>query len=411
MCISPVSIINPSKYVSLHYRDSYLLSVPCGHCVECQQTNSNQWFFRAYQECQDLQRDGGYIYFDTLTYKNTPLMSDLFPWLPSESCFSRSDIRKFIERLRIACKRIFNVTFRFFLSSEYGHDDNYYYRGRMRKATCRPHYHVMFFLPRFVDLSLFSRLVSDCWIHGRTDGVPYKSLAYIHEHNYISSNSLPLHYLRACRYVTKYVQKSCNYDAVIAKRLKDAIWQCAKHISPENPESWINSDNARHVKAGLKRQLCQFHSQSKHFGESYLSEFDLDSYLENGCIYMPSSKGLKIAIPLSTYYKRKLFYQLCEIDGAKTWQLNDVGKYVKSILSVKLIERLSDRFKSASLTYQLQLTDDDCHQLADYVYNYQGRIKADNGPSPNLLEKLSHIDIYNYSNKLGLGPLSALIRP
>lgn len=397
MCLKSIQIINPSKYVSLKYRDPYLLSVGCGKCAECQKELSNQWFFRAWHECQSLH--DGYIYFDTLSYKKCPKMNDIFPFLPNLSCFSREDIRLFIEHLRIKVKRIYNIEFRYFLASEYGHDNLYISdSGKLRRGTIRPHYHILFFVPNLIPLKEFSLLVSDTWKHGRTDGLPYKSFRYVNDHNYISSDSLPLHYLRACNYVTKYVQKSMAYSELVENRLNLAMDLCAKNISPESPDDWLDTDNAKHIKSDIKRQLVQFHSQSKHFGESFLNEFDLDEYLQYGCVFMLSPKGLKIPITLSTYYKRKLFYDLYEVDGTKTWQLNELGLEVRQKRQQKLVRQLSDRFESYSLTYNLGISKEECISLADYVLNYRGRIKASE-ISPDFKSKMKHISLYNYSTQ------------
>lgn len=383
--------------MSLKYRDPYLLTVGCGQCAECMKELSNQWLFRTWYECQNLH--DGYVYFDSLSYKHCPKMNDIFPFLPNLSCFSREHIRLFIEDMRIKVKRKYNTEFRYFLASEYGHDNLYISdSGKLRRGTVRPHYHILFFVPDLIPLKEFSLLVSDTWVHGRTDGLPYKSFRYVNDHNYIPSDSLPLHYLRACNYVTKYVQKSMMYCELVEKRLKLAMDLCAKNISPESPDDWLDSDNAKHIKSDIKRRLVQFHSQSKHFGESFLNEFDLDEYLKYGCVFMPSPKGLKIPITLSTYYKRKLFYDLYEVDGTKTWQLNELGLEVREKRQKKLIQQLSDRFESYSLTYHLGISKDDCYSLADYVLNYRGRIKASE-ISSDFESKMNHISLYNYSTQ------------
>lgn len=383
MCLHPVQIINPTKYVSLKFRDRFLLSIPCGHCAECQQALSNQWFLRSWQECCDLNARSGILYFDTLTYEDShlPHMSDIIPDLPHVSCFRPIDVRNFVESLRLRLKRKYNTTFRYFVSSEYG----------SKKYTMRPHYHILLFVYGSISPDQLSIEISNLWKHGRTDGIPYRSTSYVTSHNVVNADSLPANYLRACSYVTKYVQKSAVYQKDLDKRLNNAM----NIISSKMPDNWIKSVNALRVRTKLKRHINQFHHQSQHFGESLLQQIDLNSLFENGCLFMPSPKGLKIPVPIPTYYKRKLFYDLYEIDGTKSWQLNDLGVQFREHRKLKLVENLANTFYAASLTYHLLLSQFQCRALADYVFNYQGRINAE-VESNNLLEKLPSVTLYNY---------------
>lgn len=387
MCLSPIQIINPTKYISLRHRDQFLMSVPCGKCAECQQTLSNQWFLRAWQECLDAKDAGAFLYFDTLTYKDSclPLTSDIIPDLPKHSCFRSDDIRHFIESLRIKCKRK-GFNFRYFLSSEYGTDDRY---------THRPHYHILFWVYGDVSPLVFSRLVSCYWKKGRTDGVPYKPNSYVLDHNVITSNAIPAQYLRACRYVTKYVQKSCLFDKELNKRVNDVMYVIANKIAGDDSDKWLQSVHAQRVRMKLKRSVNQFHRQSQHFGENLLSSLDLGRLFEDGVIFMPSPKGVKVPVPLCTYFKRKLFYDLVVINGSRVWQLNKLGVQFRDYRRQKLIEQLANTFHAASSTYHLGFGYDRCLHLADYVYNYQGRIKGDL-PSTSIVDKLSSVTLFNY---------------
>lgn len=383
MCLRPIQIVNPSKYISLKYRDRFLLSVPCGTCAECQQTLSNQWFLRAWAECTDHLNDGAFLYFDTLTYddEHLPHMSEIVPDLGITSCFRPKDIRLFIERLRINLQRKYNTTFRYFLSSEYGSE----------KYTARPHYHILLWIKRGVTPLQLSSLVSSCWTAGRTDGIPFKTSSYVLQHNVVPSNGKPENFLRACRYVTKYVQKSCLFQEKLNSRVDIAM----DIISKKMPDHWLESIHANRVRQTLKRRVNQFHRQSKHFGESLLECLDIKELFNKGCVFMPSPKGIRVPVPLSTYYKRKLFYDLCEIDGTKVWQLNELGIQYRDYRRQKLVDDLADTFKGVSCTYNLGFSDAELIDLADYVINTQGRIKAIR-ESVNLSEKLPSVSLFNY---------------
>ena len=397
MCLKPVTIVNPSKFISLKFRDRYLLQVPCNNCADCQSRKAMEWQYRTYYEFQDVLQKGGYIYFDTLTYSDmfVPRIRD-FGWSASpQYCFNHRDITTFMKRLRIDLDRKYKGAYcRYFLSSEYGADDRY---------THRPHYHVLFFV-KGIDLAAFSKLVADNWLYGRTDGIPYKSYYYVQSHNYIQTNNLA-NVLRAANYVTKYVQKSCKLQAELDKRLNAAMFELAEKLAPDEPSRWLESVNAKRTRMKLARSINQFHRQSLHYGETALSELDIDSIMKTGKVIMPHFKGVKREISLPTYYKRKLFEELVEVDGSKMWQSTELGiQYIKA-RQPYLLRDLKNRFDCVITQFGLKFN---AYELADYVLSYRGRFRAVT-PSYSIEKRLnSGIDFYNYSTlsdkeHLGIG--------
>lgn len=395
MCVSPVSIINPTKYVSLRYRDPYLLQVPCGKCVDCQTRNSNEWLYRTFFEFRDCLASGGFVYFDTLTYnnENLPHISDFVNTDIKFSCFNSKHLNLFFKRMRTKLERDFDCddsAFRYFVSSEYGTSDNY--KGRL--TTHRPHYHVLFFVSADIDPLVFSSLVSDCWSYGRTDGFPYKSSHYVDSHNTIKVSSLE-NILRTCNYVTKYVQKSCVFQKQLDNRLNAVMFDIASSMqyAVDDDVDWLNTFEARQFRLKLKREINQFHRQSLHYGESALSEMDLNQIFESGVVYMPHFKMIKLPIVLPTYYKRKLFYKLLIVDGAKTWQPTELGLEFLHARHSHLLDDLVSRFKAVVAEHHLNI---DCNRLANYVLNLRGRIKSELPPS-TIYERLQSVDLFNYS--------------
>lgn len=401
MCLSPINIPNQTKYVSLKYRDRFLMQVPCGTCVECQKTMSNQWYYRAWYEWNDLIKSNGFALFDTLTYrpKDLPHLSRYWSELPKSSdypCFDPSEIRKFIESLRIRIKRAgFGDCMRYFLASEYGTHRNY---------THRPHYHIVLYIHNsVVDPLWLSSQIASLWKYGRTDGIPYKSRKYVLEHNTVFSHASIGTKLRTCHYVTKYVQKSCRFQEELNKRVGIVMWNLANFADPVTPDKWLQTEFARRERLKLLRYVNQFHRQSQHFGESALGDLDLNELIRDGCLYMPDTSGIKIPIPLPTYYKRKLFQEQVEFNGAKYWQLTDFGKYYKDIRQPLTQKILEDRYWCVIHQYHLPITD--VSELVDYVFNHRGRIKGDLDES-TLEERCNDIDFFNYStpsDKLNFG--------
>lgn len=395
-CLNPISIINPSKYISLSFKDRYLLQVPCGSCAECQKMVSNQWNYRTYYEFADCISNGGFVYYDTLSYdnKHLPHIKELIPDSDfNYSCFRKKDITDFLKRIRINVERKHFVKLRYFLSTEYGHDKLYRdYRGRVRRGTNRPHYHVLFFVYGTIDPLDFSRAVSSAWSYGMTDGIPYKTLSYVLSHNVIATNTLE-NVLRTANYITKYVQKSCEFKETIEKRIIKVMNHFAKKFAETGKEDkWLSSPAAARIRRKLNSMVNQFHRQSLYYGVSALSEIDIAKLFEDGYLVMPHYKNVKVKVAIPTYYKRKLFYRLLEIDGQKTWQLNDLGVQYKKYRDKKLFDNLTSRLQAACIQYHL---DYDCRALADYILHERGRIKALQ-PSETFEQKLEQLDLFNY---------------
>ena len=77
MCLNPTTIRNPTKSIYKHGGQPLLLDVPCGHCAECKKNKRKEWRFRTYYEVESTVKNGGYVYFDTLTYapEHVPMLS------------------------------------------------------------------------------------------------------------------------------------------------------------------------------------------------------------------------------------------------------------------------------------------------------------------------------------------------
>ena len=197
MCLAPIKIKIKSKRISQNHSQKLWIEVPCGHCAECMQLKRDQWYLRNYWHSKECFDKGGYVLFDTLTYddEHLPHISDFFPEVKGTnldySCFCYDHYKNFMKRLRtnlcrgafepeyLEMKRLRNerkhysrkskeyadLTYEIecldgirktfpvakslnaFCVTEYG-DEGYYRddRGRMRKATFRPHYHLLFYV-------------------------------------------------------------------------------------------------------------------------------------------------------------------------------------------------------------------------------------------------------------------------
>lgn len=392
MCYHPITIVNPTKYVSLSYRDRFLLRVPCGHCAECQELKQNEYYFRSfYHASACLSGNNSFVLFDTLTYRDSdlPHIRDFVP-VPTLNfpCFNSKHIRVFIAKLRQRCKRKYNSNFDFLLSSEYGTRFN---------CTHRPHYHILFFVTGDIDPIQFSTEVADCWLYGRTDGVPYQNKYHVY-HNTLDGSSLGQS-IRVLKYVTKYISKSSSFYKEISRRITAIVFDYynmyKKQVSEQYAEKWLHSLDCAKLRESLTRYIGQFHRQSTGFGASYLEQADLASIFKTSSLSVYDNDKVLLTIPLPTYYKRKLFYEQVEVDGCRVWQPTSFGRSYLECQQKNLVKRLRHRYLAARI--QLNL-DYNVYDLVDYIVYRRGRIIADQDES-TLEQRLQDLHLYKYSTR------------
>ena len=144
--------------------------VPCGHCPQCRQQAISDWYVRLAYEADYYRSIGGAVYFVTCTFNNFCVPKFDFSRVEclveynieidlsvydGELCFDKEDVQQFISHLRaLLAEEGITEGVKFFLVSELGTDDN---------KTHRPHYHIVFFVPRPVNNSHFLGLVNYCW--------------------------------------------------------------------------------------------------------------------------------------------------------------------------------------------------------------------------------------------------------
>lgn len=298
MCLFPRKIKTPFNAINVNGGQPLLMEVPCNKCAECKKAARLLWHFRTFHEALACTNAGGFVLYDTLTYSDEylPHLSDYIDLkdtgINDFSCFNHQHYRDFFKRLRRKIEyHNKGVTLRYFLTTEYGTDDRY---------THRPHLHLLIFcytngVP--FNSRILSKYISECWTYGRTDGIPYKPIAYVRENTFQKTAELDYKpYLRVCNYVSKYITKDSTFSEQIEKR-KLLI---NKHITDKEE-----------VKK-LYRNIDMFHRQSQGFGINYLETLSADEknfILNNGACRIVDGKKVTLTIPLPLYYKRKLFFK------------------------------------------------------------------------------------------------------
>lgn len=336
MCTSPFSIFNNSKFINPHYMDVFR-TVRCGKCLSCQHSLQIEYALRSYFEYRHAQDDGGFTYWDTLTFDDDHL--PLFHGFP---CFDKSSISLYIKRLRkyIADNfKLYSDVFRFLCISEYGEKKH------------RPHYHIVFFVhdPNLTPEQL-QTAINSCWQFGLTAN-GYRLATAISRHcDFIVKNNAAL------TYVAKYLYK-------------DDFWS-SKYI--DDVEYELTQKGIEFDSKDIKRKFKPFRLSSINFG-SYLLELGEYDY-EEETTSMPVALNVNKTFTLPIYYRRKLYYHLVKFeDGKLSWQPN--SDYADKLLRLenykyeKEVFDITNHFRSVDSIYRL---DPSITAFIDAKFNLDG---------------------------------------
>lgn len=397
MCLNPIRIINPKAKIRLDGGENYLISVPCGQCAECVYLKRKEARMRAYYEFKDTLTLGGCVYFETLTYrpKDLPRLSDIIPELKGDkmnvSCFRKKDVTDYIKRVRETLFRMGykRRSIKYFVTSEYGSDKEYKDdKGRLRKGTKRPHYHIIwyFLYPNCDDLVKVS---NECWNKGRTD------VLNANKHIFKKGKYDDFeHMMSICGYVAKYVTKDKGYNNKIGNVIEKLTNKY--NLSEEEIEK-------------LKKSTEMYHRWSNGFGIAgikYNEEKDLNEKMR---IKIPHKKKVWDYLKLPNYYKRKLHYDLIKLPNKKyKWVLKKecINNYInREYESTKLyyfrikdfINNIDKYVKEGDIFDKKRLNSKEVHQkikemkeeierlrngrklwdFAEYQTRYKGRLRLE----------------------------------
>lgn len=144
MCLSPISIPNinyGAGNVGMNFlkdTKSSRIYVPCGHCSECIAIKQASIAQRA-----QMEEIGCYAFAAMLSYNDASLPTVL---ASDGKRFKYADFRDFKNCIKhIRQKKALSRPFRYYAVSEFGGDET----RSGRKPTHRPHFHAIFFLPKY----------------------------------------------------------------------------------------------------------------------------------------------------------------------------------------------------------------------------------------------------------------------
>lgn len=292
MCVQFMKIKSRNEYAPK------FAFVPCGKCEECRQSANNQWFFRLRSELDWCRKNDWKVGFFTLTYSE-----DKIPRLPEEFvkrvdliaekglpyCFSRYDVRTFIDNIRKRLHETYGIKgIKYMICAEYGSDP---------KRTQRSHYHGLIAFPSYYEdidkmtgevtrvqfnpRDLFQLIHSQWSPHGFV--FPRDFLGGIDSHGYRHKPFLlETDVANAARYAAKYTCKDIGYFdhlAAYGVDFKD------RHLKPYKP----------------------FHIQSRSIGLGFLANKSTDELLKllrNGVDFV----GDKYRRSIPLYIRNKILY-------------------------------------------------------------------------------------------------------
>ena len=284
MCINRFNIYPANSCASR------MVFVPCGHCEECRDSQRMQWQFRFRCELDWCRQNGYHIGFFTLTYNEANL-----PHIPRElfkdssafevvPCFSRDDVRTFIDNIRKRCHENYKVVvkdrpLRYGIFSEYGDD------------TQRPHYHGIICFPKEISPEwMFSCIRRNWCVDDSRYGV--KSKGFVFPRNILGGVD---------SHGYKHMPFLLNGDT------DGAANYCAKYACKDIAFYRSISGFELNDKHKLFKRVRPFHIQSQGLGRCYLankSSKELAEVLERGESFVGQLRTRKLPL----YIRNKILF-------------------------------------------------------------------------------------------------------
>ena len=293
MCYNCRKIKNNSKHFDPEH-DKRFFVVPCGKCQECKNKRRVDYEIRAYYEMKHSESLGCQGLYVTLTYNDAHL-----PRLFHLPAFSKSDVQKYIKRIRKALSQfgIPENAFTYICCSEYGGE------------TCRPHYHILFFIKDIrLDVFKLRFLVKSKWIKN----------GFIK----FGDNLGVIDSVGAVEYVCKYINKDEDYQ----DRFKEIF-----NLTESDDRYTYTIDGSDYfIYKRVFDDFKPFRLTSNHFGE-YALECTDDDLLLAGKVEYENKDGRKLR-DLPLYLERKKFFNVLYKNGeSPRYVLNSGGLLARSV--------------------------------------------------------------------------------
>lgn len=329
MCLHPIKIRNKGL---LHNPGLLSLSVPCGHCKECQQQKKNEYFVRAYSVYKELFPDGKpsrwSAFFVTLTFDDEHLprvsfarpverQNDLYVPIGGEPmpCFNHELIRRFLKSFRQYYRRKFSIWHKALNSDTNRLNKVYDYIPSGQQlprvlVTCeygekshRPHYHCIIFVPEVISFKKFQLLLKRFWKYGFTSSFDFRLMDNQKQKRTPSA---------AIKYCTKYACKGSTWLPPYLDFRKTEYVPIGYLWSDITPRVFITDG----------------------FGTALESSLTPDNYKNNLVNFTINGKNQSYIIP--SYYRRRYFTNIIVDEEYK------VTQYVSNLVWIDGFNMLED---------------------------------------------------------------------
>jgi hypothetical protein len=253
----------------------------------------------------------------------------------------------------------------------------------------------MLFVKNNVPKLLLSKLISDCWQYGRTDGVKYRGAKYVLNHCIFDNTNSMEHVYNTTEYVTKYILKDLELSTKYHKTTMQLLYPIYKKEAYKDL-----TIEERKTYRYIKNLKANQHRHSKGFGK-YLLNIIPEDYIRKNCevYFMHKYNETKMSVP--AYYIRKLYQLRIKTKHYESWIWTDAGLQFKTNLIKKNIKNTYNNYKSLKA---INIIKNDPKTLTYYkIYEY-GRIHQnkvsnlkDLIPTSLIHNELTENKVYNYT--------------
>lgn len=153
-CVHPIDVRVPISFHGFQTGLKKVVQVPCGKCIACRRRRQNEWSFRIQVEAESTIRQGGSVWFTTLTIDDEHLeycVDDLSGYM--EPTLKSKKVGEFVRRLR----QYAGLSVRYFACGEYGDHIT---------ENWRPHYHIVLFFQKNIDYDTAKEVLNKYWYDG-----------------------------------------------------------------------------------------------------------------------------------------------------------------------------------------------------------------------------------------------------
>lgn len=270
---------------------------------------------------------GGNVIMLLFTYNDENLPHYQLPSGEKVVCFSRQNIRDFLNRLKVNTYRYNRCDYKYFLAMEYGGN-----------STRRPHIHALFFLSSECDVRKFIDTCRKQWSYG--------FIFPSNNGNYVEESKLRS-YEKGASYASKYVCKDLSYYKL------PSVMRLLEYR-----DTLTDDDEIRSVNDCLPRIY-----QSNGIGASFVDEIkNLSDCYKNGLLNPLTKKT--ISVP--TYVLNKYLYKNVKcFDGRKGKKGNLLYDRTLKVDPKELVD-----YKLLQLSKCVDRFSDVFDGKYDYVENY-----------------------------------------